>query len=130
MPLPYRLARINRHVTNRIARRIAARLPPLALIEHHGRRSGRTYLTPVMAWPGEDTVTIALTYGSRVDWLANLRFAGEGTLVRAGRRHRISDPDFVPADVALDDFPAIVRAILGMLRVTEFVRLALAPAEG
>ena len=41
------LARFNKVVTNPIQRRYAGRIPPFAIVEHVGRKSGRQYRTPV-----------------------------------------------------------------------------------
>jgi hypothetical protein len=82
MPLPAALTRLNRRVTNPVLGRLAGRVAPLATVTHRGRRSGRTYVTPVFAFGGPDVITIALTYGSGVDWLANAR----------GRRLRTPPP--------------------------------------
>jgi hypothetical protein len=50
MQLPQGLARFNRHVTNPIQRMWAGWLPPFAILEHVGRRSGTPYRTPVNAF--------------------------------------------------------------------------------
>lgn len=42
-----RLAPFNKHVTNRLTLPLAPRLPWLGVVAHVGRRSGRTYRTPV-----------------------------------------------------------------------------------
>ena len=48
MTLPAAIARLNRIGINRLTRRMAGRVPPFALIEHTGRRSGTRYQTPIM----------------------------------------------------------------------------------
>ncbi len=52
-----------------------------AQIRHVGRRSGRTYTTPVSARRSGDIVVIALTFGNQSDWSRNVRAAG-GTSIR------------------------------------------------
>ncbi len=47
-----------------------------AQIRHVGRRSGRTYTTPVSARRSGDSVLIALTFGNQSDWSRNVRSAG------------------------------------------------------
>jgi hypothetical protein len=44
-----------------------------ARIRHVGRRSGRTYTTPVSARRSGDVVVIALTFGNQSDWSRNVR---------------------------------------------------------
>lgn len=104
MRLPEGLARFNRHVTNPVQRLWAGRLPGFAIIEHTGRRSGRSYRTPVNAFPVEGGFALLLTYGPDRDWLKNLRAAGSGQIeyrgqtvpVIAGEPVRTESADFLP----------------------------------
>src|SRR6266446_4286589 len=52
----------------------------IAQIRHVGRRSGRTYTTPVSARRSGDTVLIALTFGNQSDWSRNVRSAGGASI--------------------------------------------------
>lgn len=97
---PRRLARINRTLTNRLLRPAAAVLPPFAVMEHQGRRTGRAYRTPVFAFRHGPDIVVVLSYGRDSDWVRNLLAAGSGSVVRAGRRARLTDVRVVPvADV-------------------------------
>ena len=99
MQLPQRLARFNRHVTNPILRLWAGWAPSFAIIEHVGRRSGKTYRTPVNAMSatvdGKPGVAILLTYGPDRDWLKNLTAAGGGKIRRGGKTSGITNPQVV-----------------------------------
>jgi hypothetical protein len=48
------MRRINRAFTNPAMRTIAGRVPPLAIVQHLGRRSGQSYRTPVLAFPTDE----------------------------------------------------------------------------
>jgi deazaflavin-dependent oxidoreductase (nitroreductase family) len=98
-------------------------IPPGAVVVHRGRRSGREYRTPVMAFPVADGVVIALTYGRRVDWLANVLAAGGCRVVRGGRTSVVVEPEVRTGAAALEALPAWVRPPLRALGVTESVRL-------
>lgn len=87
------LARFNRVVTNPIQRLWAGRLPPFAIVEHTGRKTGRLYRTPVSAFVKGDTLTIRLPYGSERDWVRNLVAAGGGVIQRRGRRFQVTQPE-------------------------------------
>jgi deazaflavin-dependent oxidoreductase (nitroreductase family) len=63
-----------------------------AQIRHVGRRSGRTYTTPVSARRSGDTVVIALTFGNQSDWSRNVRSAGGGTIRIDGEDHHVTQP--------------------------------------
>jgi deazaflavin-dependent oxidoreductase (nitroreductase family) len=91
MRLPRWLARFNRVGPNRVMRLWAPYVPPLAVVTHIGRSSGRVYRTPVMAFPSGDRVVIALTYGE-TDWSRNVLAGGDAQLTRLGRTRRMSHP--------------------------------------
>src|SRR5258708_19419373 len=52
------------------------RLPLFAVVHHRGRRSGRSYTTPVGARRTADGFVIPLTFGERADWFRNVQAAG------------------------------------------------------
>jgi deazaflavin-dependent oxidoreductase (nitroreductase family) len=71
-----------------------------SVVRHTGRRSGRTYETPVVAARTPDGFAIALPYGSNTDWLNNVLASGSATLVAEGARYEVDRPEVVPiADV-------------------------------
>jgi deazaflavin-dependent oxidoreductase (nitroreductase family) len=123
MPLPRRLARFNRVVTNPIVRHVAGRLPGFAILHHVGRRSGRSYRTPVnMLRAGDGRYVIAITYGRDSDWVRNTLAAGTCVAEARGRRIELSDPEIVHDERrALMPLPA--RTILGLADVNDFMLL-------
>jgi len=92
MPLPRSLARFNKKVTNRIQGLWAPWLPPWAVIVHKGRKSGREYHTPVLAFRSGPHLAIILFYGDQAEWLRNVLAAGGADIRRAGRVGRLSNP--------------------------------------
>lgn len=121
MPFPARLAQFNRYVTNPLARRIAGRVPPFALLVHHGRKSGREYRTPLWAFPTGDGITIALTYGSERDWVRNVMAEGGFTVIRRGQRLAFTEPVIVGEEPGMADMPHVLRPVLRVMRVNEFL---------
>jgi deazaflavin-dependent oxidoreductase (nitroreductase family) len=117
------VARFNRYLINPIARRIAGWAPMFAIIYHQGRRSGNPYSTPVNIFPAEDGFVIALTYGSDVDWVKNLRAAGGGEIKHRSHTIRIGEPELIPTHEGMGAMPRVVRLILRMINVTEFLRV-------
>lgn len=95
MRLPQRLARFNRYVTNPIQRLWAGWLPTFGILQHSGRRSGKTYRTPLNVFSTQDGVAVLLTYGPDRDWLKNITAAGGGRLRRYGRTFAVADPRLV-----------------------------------
>lgn len=92
MKLSRRVARFNKVVNNRIQGVYAWLVPPWAVILHRGRRSGRSYRTPVLAFRQEQALVVALLYGEDSDWLRNLRAARGGRVVRMGRTFELGEP--------------------------------------
>jgi deazaflavin-dependent oxidoreductase (nitroreductase family) len=122
MPLPKRLARFNRHVTNRVLGPLARQLPGFAVVLHVGRRSGRVYRTPVNLFRDGDRYVIALTYGADSQWVRNVLAAGAVDIETRGRRLRLVAPQVVH-DAQRSLVPAPVRPFLGLVRVSDFMLL-------
>jgi deazaflavin-dependent oxidoreductase (nitroreductase family) len=112
MKVSRRVARFNKVVTNRVQGVYAWIVPPWAVIVHRGRRSGRAYRTPVLAFRQGRAVIVALIYGEESDWLRNLQAAGGGLIVRGGRTHELGRPRIVETDAAaeLSRLPRVARA--------------------
>jgi deazaflavin-dependent oxidoreductase (nitroreductase family) len=67
-----------------------------SVVRHVGRRSGRTYETPVIAVQHDDSFLIALPYGKRTDWLKNVLAKGSATIVASGRTYEVDRPEVIP----------------------------------
>jgi hypothetical protein len=50
-----------------------------SIIRHRGRRTGRSYETPVGVVPMDDDFLVMLPYGSGTQWLRNVLAGGEAT---------------------------------------------------
>ncbi|MDQ6777721.1 MAG: nitroreductase family deazaflavin-dependent oxidoreductase [Actinomycetota bacterium] len=111
MPPKFRrkLARFNRAITNPIQGQWAWILPPWAVICHRGRRSGRTYRTPVLAFKRDRRLAVAVLYGEESDWVRNV-LAGGGQVVRAGRTYDLIAPEVLDA-AAAEGISRVARAI-------------------
>ena len=125
MPFPRTLARINRRITNRVARLVAGRVPPLAIVEHRGRHSGAAYRTPVMVFrsSGGDGFVVALTYGPQADWVRNVLADSGCSLEHGGRRIALTEPRLLHGDEGLASLPGPVRLALRFIRVTDVLSL-------
>jgi deazaflavin-dependent oxidoreductase (nitroreductase family) len=123
MPLPKRLARFNRSVSNPLLRPLAARLPGFAIVSHTGRRSGRRYSNPVNLFRSGDRYVIALTYGADAQWVRNVLAAGACEIQTRGRRIELAEPKVV-RDPRRALVPAGVRQMLRVLDVEDFMLLS------
>ena len=120
MPLPRSVARFNRVTLNHVTRPLAGHMPGLGVVVHTGRRSGRRYRTPVNVFRRTGGFAIALTYGSDAQWTRNVLAAGGAEVETRGRTHGVTNPRVV-RDPERKAVPAPIRAILGRLRVDEFL---------
>lgn len=109
-------------IANPLTRRFAGRLPGFGLLTYTGRRSGRTYHTPINVFKRDGNYVFALTYGAEVQWVKNVTAAGGCDLRVRGRDVRLVDPD-VFGDPACRLMPAPVRIFLRLNRVSEFLRM-------
>ncbi len=128
MPLPRRLAKFNRVVTNRVLGPLARYLPGFAVVSHVGRRSGRTYRTPVNLYRHGDGYVIALVYGADSQWVRNVLAAGGADIETRGRRVSLVGPE-VLRDPARSLVPTAVRGPLRLANVDEFMLLERADAD-
>ncbi len=111
MPVPRPLRKVGRTVNPFIVP-TARRVPPLAVIHHVGRRSGRSYETPVMAFPTPEGWVVALVYGDDVQWLQNARGPAGVALTRSGQRHQVSQVRHLDAGAGAPLMPAWARAVM------------------
>ncbi|MGH2474342.1 MAG: nitroreductase family deazaflavin-dependent oxidoreductase [Candidatus Limnocylindrales bacterium] len=111
---------------NPLTRRIAGRLPWFCIISYVGRTSGRRYRTPMNVFRDGEDYIFALTYGGDVQWVKNVLAAGEADIETMGRTVALRDPrPFVDPGRRLMPLP--VRFFLGLIRVSEFLRMS--PAQ-
>ena len=119
MPLPKAVTVFNKHVTNKFFLIFAAWFKPMAIVVHSGRRSGRLYYTPVMVFRTGNGFLFALTYGSDVDWVKNLKASNNGILRYVGKEFHIQDFRLVEYREVKQYFPLIVRVFLNIIRVRD-----------
>lgn len=101
---------------NRLGRRIAGtRLGMLyfnlGALHHVGRRSGRTYVTPLSAYPLGDGFVLGLAY-PHVDWCENVLAAGKCTLTWNGRDYSLERPEVIPTAEAMKAYPLLVKPFI------------------
>jgi deazaflavin-dependent oxidoreductase (nitroreductase family) len=113
--------RVLKHTLNRVTTRVArSRHGPFSLIRHVGRKSGRTYETPVILALVPDGFIAELTYGDQVDWYRNVVAAGGCVVVHHGQTYPIVSIEPCDPETGRAAFPMPARAILTALRRDEF----------
>jgi deazaflavin-dependent oxidoreductase (nitroreductase family) len=115
---------LNKHVTNKILIHIAGKkFGHFAILSHTGRRTGKLYQTPIIAEPVENGFVIALTYGKKVDWLANVLASGGCDLIWKEKDFHLTNPAFIYREEGLKAFPAFLIKALRRAGIEYFLRL-------
>lgn len=127
MPIPKVVGRWNKAGLNRVTRHIAPWMPGLGVIVHRGRRSGRTYRTPVNVFSAGNGYVVALTYGPDTDWVKNVLAAGGCELRTRGQIIQLGSPRLFH-DESRSSIRPVERQVLRILNVADFLSLTPAPA--
>ena len=101
----------------------AGRVPPWAIVEHTGRRSGRVYHTVLWAFPHNGDMVIALTYGPQADWVRNVVAAGSCRVKWIGRWRRLTAPEVLEGPAATRLMPRVLRVPLRLAGVQSVLHL-------
>jgi deazaflavin-dependent oxidoreductase (nitroreductase family) len=117
------LAKINIAFTNRITSLFAGWLPGFGILTHVGRKSGKTYRTPVNVFRARNGFVIALTYSSQSEWVKNVLAAGGCELKTRGKKYLLSVPKVVH-DPSRRRFPFPVRIVLRLVGANEYMELS------
>jgi deazaflavin-dependent oxidoreductase (nitroreductase family) len=123
MQAPRIMRRINRAFTNPLMRTVAGSIPPLAIVEHRGRKSRRRYRTPVLAFPTDEGYVTPLPYGTDTDWCLNVLEAGDCRVERLGRKVRLHNPRIVNEEAVLRLLPRPLRPGLRLLNLPGYLQL-------
>jgi deazaflavin-dependent oxidoreductase (nitroreductase family) len=125
-----RLRAFNKRFFNPLMLKLAGKkYVPFAVVRHVGRRSGKTFETPIIAKPVRGGFVIALTYGSDVDWYRNVMSAGGAIMRWQGKEHAVGKPEPLASKVAMPLFPLPLRLILRLNHTEEFVLVRNKPAR-
>jgi deazaflavin-dependent oxidoreductase (nitroreductase family) len=122
-PFPRSFARSNRVVANPVIRRFAGSIGPLTLVKHRGRKTGRTYTTPVMSFTTHGGLVVGVMYGRRSDWVRNVLAGGAVEVKRRGRTDRYQSARLLGQGEGLHLLPSMLRGTFRLLRVRHFVYL-------
>jgi deazaflavin-dependent oxidoreductase (nitroreductase family) len=109
-------------VFNRFSRLFAGWLPGFGILRYRGRKTDKEYRTPMNVFRRGDECIFALTYGSDVQWVKNIVASGETWLRTVGRDIHLVEPELF-TDPQRRLMPIPVRQFLGLMRVSEFMRM-------
>lgn len=116
----------NKHVLNPAMMRLAGHKHwYAAVIRHTGRRSGKSYATPVVADRVIDGFIVPLPYGAGVDWLRNVVAAGSATVTVGGQTYDVVEPEIIDAAAALPQMSDRRRRAFSRFGINNFVKVKL-----
>jgi deazaflavin-dependent oxidoreductase (nitroreductase family) len=115
-----------RHVATRylnpFTRLIAGWTPGFGILTHRGRKTGRTYHTPINVFRREGDFIFFLTYGADAEWVKNVFAEGRCVLRTGGRDVALIEPELI-TDPDRRLAPPVVRSVGRLLRASQFVRM-------
>ena len=118
-----RLRPLGVRFVNPALRHVAGWLPGFAILSYTGRRTGRTYRTPINVLRRGDQYVFVLTYGSaETQWVKNILAAGGCEMRRMGRDVRLVEPELI-VDPTLSLLPRPLRFMGRLTGVGEFLRM-------
>src|SRR5207244_9885998 len=104
-------------------------MPIVGILHHRGRRSGRTYASPLGMRPAPGGFVIPLTFSEHAAWYQNVLAAGHAVVTYGGRDHEVRGPEVVDFAAAAPAFPRYERLQFRAIGITQFLRLAGDSAE-
>ena len=114
----------NKYFFNKITLKFAGlRGSPFSIVEHRGRKTGKSYSTPVVTIRTEDRFYIPLAYGENVDWLKNVLHTNECIIQLRGDSIIMTKPRVVNASNAIIMFPQFQRKLFRFFRVEKFLEI-------
>lgn len=119
----WRLRKVVNRYVNPVTRPVAKRLPSFAVLTHRGRKSGRSYQTPINVFRRGDDYLFYLTYGSDVEWVKNVLATGSCTIETRGQVVDLVEPQLI-TDPELRPAPAHVRFVERRIAgATQYLRM-------
>ena len=110
-----------------------AERPRFGVVEHRGRRSGRTHATPLGVRGFRGGFLIPLTFGAQADWCRNVLAAGGCDIEWKGMRWAATEPEVVESVDVLAELRAatgpVERLLLRMMGTRRFLRLRAVASE-
>ena len=109
------------HTLNRITTPLAkSGHGPFSLIRHIGRKTGRSYETPVILAKVSEGFVAELTYGENVNWYRNAVSAGGCVVLSRGKEYQVAAIEPYDTQSGRRAYPAPFRNVLKLTGRKDF----------
>jgi len=116
----YDQRKINKRYVNPLILKFAGRrYSPHAVVCHKGRKSARSYTTPIVIEPVTDGFIIPLPYGTDVDWCRNILAAGQCSIQWHGNSYSVVEPALVNAEDVIAELKPMHQRLFRMIGVKQ-----------
>jgi deazaflavin-dependent oxidoreductase (nitroreductase family) len=90
-------------------------------LEHVGRRTGRTYRTPVAVLASGDLLFVPVPFGTGTQWTQNVLAAGKATIRWHGHDRELVEPRIVEFAEIRDLVHGPIRSLVPLIGIRHFV---------
>jgi deazaflavin-dependent oxidoreductase (nitroreductase family) len=97
--------------------------PLWGIVRHAGRRSGRTYDTPVVVQRTNDGFLIPLPFGGSTQWARNVLAAGGCTIRWRAQEYGAGDPEVIDWSRARSSYGPVLRLVIPVTGIRTFLRV-------
>ena len=119
---------LNKHFTNKLMIHLAGKKRTMfGELGHVGRKSGTQYRIPIITRKVDNGFVFAMTYGKKVDWYANVKASGGGTLFWKGKDYSLINPEYISPEITIPSFPTMLQGILRKMGIEYYHRLEVEP---
>jgi len=124
-PRTRRVVRFAARFVNPAVMLIAGRrwMPVLGILHHVGRRSGRSYATPLGMRPLGESFVMPRTFGEEAAWYRNVLAAGRSRVTYLGKDYTLVEPEVIDYATAAAAFPRYERVQFRLIGINEYLRL-------
>ena len=130
-PRAQRAIRFAARLVNPVVLLIAGRrwMPAVGVLHHVGRRSGRSYATPLGIRPLGDGFVMPRTFSEDAAWYRNVLAAGSCVVTYRGADHTLAASQVIDFATAAPAFPRYERLQFRLIGINEFLWLRRPPAN-
>jgi deazaflavin-dependent oxidoreductase (nitroreductase family) len=122
VPVPKWIAQVNKRFFNKMELRRGKR----PVIVHVGRKSGKTFYTPLDAHEVDGGYVFFCMYGADSDWVKNVMAAGRATLQIEEDRFELEKPRLISREEAQAQVAAGTNIQPGRIKGIEYLRMDIA----